>query len=162
MYVSTHLTNPGNPGGVEPTSTWHNLDRHGQPLEIIDRPADAQPDHGDPNTPWYQAVEHIHRWEENRVTGIHARGTVEELRKLLDRILRVEEEVVRAFPKGSDPALVDVLAVVEGAEMRLTAGVRPIPEWMQARRRRVAEALRQADRDAAPLFGYLWSDEPDE
>ena len=32
-----------------------------------------------------------------------------------------------------------------------------IPEWMRARRRRVAEALRQADRDSAPLFGYLWS-----
>jgi hypothetical protein len=34
------------------------------PSEMAPRPADAQPDHGNPYTPWYQTVEH---WDADHI-----------------------------------------------------------------------------------------------
>jgi hypothetical protein len=33
----------------------------------------------------------------------------------------------------------------------------PIPEWLRERDREVAAARKQANREAAPLFGLIWS-----
>jgi len=46
--------------------------------------------------------------------------------------------------------------------MNNTTDEKEVPEWLLARRERVAEALRQAHRKASMLFGYMWDQWSDE
>lgn len=51
---------------------WFNLQGDGTDLEFVPRPDDANPDNGDPNTPWYQAGSHAHVPAEGQtLEGVH-------------------------------------------------------------------------------------------
>ncbi len=64
---------------------WHfvMLSEDGDPVflaeeELPPRPQDAQPDNGDPFTPWYQKESHAHYDENGSFEGVHFFGTEED------------------------------------------------------------------------------------
>lgn len=55
--------------------TWFNLKGDGTDLEFTERPADANPDNGDPNTPWFQKESHAHTPAEGQaLEGVHCQA----------------------------------------------------------------------------------------
>jgi hypothetical protein len=78
-------------------TTWYILDREGAPQNaatLEERPVDAQPtDEGAPFTPWYKHEAHLHI-EEGRIQGIHAKGSLDEVRALLRHFLKNEAELL--------------------------------------------------------------------
>ncbi len=93
--------------------TWIILDKAGEPADTAtfpDRPADAREMiDGNEYTPWHRLDEHIHI-EHGKIDGIHARGDIKEVKKVLDYCLKLEKEIIREFGTNEDNILlVDVL-----------------------------------------------------
>ncbi len=91
---------------------WYILDRDGNVMEeasLPERPEDARPtQNGEVYTPWYKQDEHVHV-EEGVIAGIHARGTLEDVRETLSSVLKNEKELLAKFGGKDDILLKDAL-----------------------------------------------------
>jgi len=92
------------------TKRWYILFRDGTPMsesEVGERPSDAQPSNGDPFKPWYKNGEHLHI-ENQKISGIHAIGTLESVRGRLNRYLKEENRIIKKFGSVHDIFLPDL------------------------------------------------------
>jgi len=82
------------------------------------RPSDARSNRGDPFVPWYKQSEHLHV-KKGRIEGIHARGTLEEVRRKLLHYLRNEQLLMKATGGNNDILLSKADRLIELAVRRV-------------------------------------------
>ena len=108
MLSSMNSTNPSQ-------AKWCILHRDGSELlesELPERPEDAQAAGDQAFTPWYKPDEHLHV-EDGKIQGIHARGTLEEVRARLSKYLLSEAAILQEFGGKEDIFLPRVEAFLE-------------------------------------------------
>ncbi|MBA3678699.1 hypothetical protein H0W80_00650 [Candidatus Saccharibacteria bacterium] len=97
-------------------SQWIILNRLGKVVDSTTfpkRPKDANKlIENNPYTPWYKQDEHIHI-ANNHINGIHALGTEDEIKIVLDYCLAHEDLIINHFNSKEDNILlIDVLKLL--------------------------------------------------